>query len=349
MLVKQPIEDIYTEAKAYALKGALLDRNFIDSLASLSSVREIAERLASTPYAEVIRGPEGVDSSRKLEGMLRAALALDYYELSKWFRRAEVLKAYLGRLLGWNLKMVLRAKHQGKSFEEIMDVLYLKAEEILGRREVLVKILASSTIEEGIELLKGDPFYEPLKKALEVYKEKRDPVIFDLYIDRTVYTEIRNSVVRKRRVGRKQVDKNFMEFVELDLLKYNLSTILRAKLLGLPTSEIRELIVGLDEVDELIKLLEARSVEEIGRCLKKLGFDRAASAGSIESMLQAVEEELKAREVALARSAFYKRVMTPTVVLAYLKLKEVEVENLIKVALGIELGLPKDRIFSSLI
>ena len=347
MLSKHPIEDIYAEAKAYALKGKLLDRGFIESLASLASVREVAERLASTPYAEVIKRPEEVDSSRKLEALLRAALALDYYRLGKWFRQADVLTAYFRRLLGWNLKMVLRAKHQGKSFEEIMDVLYLKAEEILGRRELLVKIAASSTIEEGIGLLEGDPFYEPLKRALEIYKEKNDPTIFDLHIDRVVYSEIHNCVIKRRRMRRKpSVNKHFWDFVELDLMKYNLSTILRGKLLGLPNSEIKELVIEGDE--NLFGLVEARSAEEVGKYLRRLGFRKAAKAGSIEAMLQAVEEELRAKELSLARSAFYRRAMTPTVVLAYLKLKEREVEDLAKVALGVELGLPKDEILSSL-
>lgn len=349
MLSKQPIEDIYAEAKAYALKGKLLDRSFIESLASLSSVREVVERLASTSYAEVIRGPEDVDSSRKLEGLLRAALALDYYRLGKWFRQADVLTAYFRRLLGWNLKMVLRAKHQGKSFEEIMDILYLKAEEILGRRELLVKMAASSTIEEGIDLLEGDPFYKPLKKALEIYKEKKDPTIFDLHIDKVVYTEIYNCVIKRRKIRRKpSINKHFREFVELDLMKYNLSSILRAKLLGLPNSEIKELIVGLEGNENLLGLIEARTTEEVGKYLKRLGFRRAAKVENIEAMLQAVEEELRAKDLSLAKSAFYKRTMTPTVVLAYLKLKEREVENLAKVALGVELGLPKDEILSSL-
>ncbi len=348
MLSKHPIEDIYAEAKAYALKGTLLDRTFIESLASARSVKEIAEKLTSTPYSKVIRRPEEVDSARKLESLLRAALALDYYRLGKWFRHSNMLTAYFRKLLGWDLKMVLRAVHQGKSFEEIMDLLYLKAEEILGRRELLVKILASSTIDEGIALLEGDPFYEPLRRALKIYKEKGDPTIFDLYIDKVVYSEIAGSVMKEKKLRKGiSVNRHFWEFVELDLLRYNLTCILRGKILGLQQSEINELLVDFGKMETLKKVIEARNVEEVWRYVKRLGLKGTLKANTIESILQKLEEETRSKELSLARSSFYRKVMTPSVVLAYLKLKEREIEHISKVALGVELGLPREEILSS--
>jgi V/A-type H+-transporting ATPase subunit C len=343
------ITGIYSEAKAYALKGRLLDRTFIEGLASLNSLDALTEKLSTTPYREVLTQQKGPLMASKLEGMLRAHLAIQHHQLAKWFPDSRVLMAYFMRLIGWDMKMVIHAKLEGKSFEEISTSIFLKAEELLKRRELLVKLMAASTIKEGVELLKDDPFYQPLKEALSQYEKRKEAFIFDIFIDREVYRRINDSIIKRKRPV-ERVDKHFEPFVSFDIDRYNLLTILRAKAIELPPSSIESLIIARkgDKVRLLQKLIQAKSFQDISRILTSLGYGRLIKADNLDEVIYTLERELKIREYYMAKSTFYKRTMSPGVVLAYVKLKELEVENLAKIAFGIEARLPRQDILNRL-
>ena len=348
MFERQKI-DTFSEVKAYALKGMLLDRKFIDSLIPSKSLEEMMEKLAASPYKEVINLIKPPFTATKIESALRAHLALQYYQLGRWFPFSSVILAYFKRLIGWDLKIVIKAKLEGKTFDEVKDSIFLKAEEILKRRELIVKLMAASTLKEGLELLRGDPFYEPLKQALKEFEERKDPTIFDIYIDREVYNGIARVLTEK--IDRR-LKEAFESFIRHDIRTYNILSVLRAKALDLPSTTIEKLVVFIErrevEAIRIRRLIRARSVEEIADIIRRLGYIELGKIESLHDLITFLEKRSLEKDYELAKITFYKE-PTPAAVLAYLKLKEFEIENLSKIAFGIEFNLPREEIAKKLI
>ena len=203
--------------------------------------------------------------------------------------------------------------------------------------------------DRGLELLRGDPFYEPLKQALKEFEERKDPTIFDIYIDREVYNGIARVLTEKTD---RRLKEAFESFIRHDIRTYNILSVLRAKALDLPSTTIEKLVVFIErrevEAIRIRRLIRARSVEEIADIIRRLGYIELGKIESLHDLITFLEKRSLEKDYELAKITFYKE-PTPAAVLAYLKLKEFEIENLSKIAFGIEFNLPREEIAKKLI
>ena len=103
---------------------------------------------------------------------------------------ARIIKAYFVKHITWNLKMILKGKALGKSYDELLPKINLRAEELVGRRDLVVKALVSKTLEEAVSTLAGSEFAEDVTKAAAIYKDKGDVRIFDVYLDHVFYHDL---------------------------------------------------------------------------------------------------------------------------------------------------------------
>ena len=78
---------------------------------------------------------------------------------------SSILSAYFLKHVTWNLKIVLKGKALGKSYDELLPKINLRAEELLGRRDIVVKALVSKTLDEAIGALAGSDFAEDAKSG----------------------------------------------------------------------------------------------------------------------------------------------------------------------------------------
>ena len=78
---------------------------------------------------------------------------------------AGILNAYFIKYITWNLKIVLKGKALGKSYEELLPKVNLRAEELVARRDILVKALVAKNLEEAIAAISGSEFGEDAAKA----------------------------------------------------------------------------------------------------------------------------------------------------------------------------------------
>lgn len=349
-------DDVYAFVKAYCSRGAGLSRQFLEELANSRSLNEMASKLKPTGYGEQISALAGKLTSRKLESALRASLTIFNYKLLTYYRTSAVLERYFERNLSWNLKVALKGKALGLSFEDLSEMLVLGAEELAGRRDLIVRVLSAASLEQAVGLLENEEVYPYLLKALAVYKQTKEVNTFDLFLDRFAIGKLAALAGRRARRFRlhpRGVDRTVKDLVGMDVDGFNVLATLRAKWLDLPPSTIRDLLVAPSykvNPDLLEAMARAENVIGAAEKLRRTAYRQVIpKASSPEEMIGGIEDSFLKSSLVISRRAFSARPMSEPVLLAALKVKEAEVRNLSSIAFGLETGVSASTIIGKLV
>ena len=352
-------DETYLMAKCFGEKGILLQRAMVETLAESRGLEDLVGRLKGTPYNEVVSKLTRPYTSDKLEMAFREHLALTHYSLIKVSPRPSFLTAYYTKHIVRNLKTIAKGKALGLSYEEIASKVNLYAEELVARRDLIVRALSAPDLVGFVQALINTEFSQEISKAAELYREKRDLRIFDTYLDKAFYTLIlneynkltRRSIYLKRRPIREQV--NVRPFISIDIDGYNILSILRAKIWDLTTPQTRELIIDAEfniPKKVLQALIDAPNLDEALKKVAETPYGKLIPAGVVgEEAIRRLESEFEIYSYKQALKAFPWQISGLGVVLALIKLKEAEVRNLSALAFGVEQGLPAKEIMSKMI
>jgi V/A-type H+-transporting ATPase subunit C len=229
----------------------------------------------------------------------------------------------------------------------------MKAEELVGRRDLIVKVLSARDVNEAVTMLSGTEFFADVEKALASYASKGEIRFFDVYIDHAVLSAISKEYsLNPRLYAGKSADVNGVrDLVALDVDAYNVLSVLRAKLWGLSEADMQELIitparrvqhptlasmVGADSVGEAVKLIESSYRFQL------------QGAQNDEELIDLVEDGFANQLRETATLAFVWQGLSPGTILALIKLLEFEVSNLSAIAIGVEAGMDPKKIISKL-
>jgi len=349
-------DDVFVFVKAYASRGSLLSRAFLEELANSRSVDEMAAKLRSTSYGEQIVVGAGGMAARRLESMLRSSLSVFNFELLKYYRKPSFLLGYFERNLSWNLKVAIKGKAMGMSYEDLSDVIVLKAEELAGRRDLIVRILSATSLDQVVSLL-GDSDVKPyIAQALASFRQTRDVSVFDLYIDRYTFGKLVDAFARKKGMIRRLYGRPnpvVKSMVANDVDSFDILAVLRSKWLDMPESKAKELVIRpafyLDE-DTLEKMMSANGVQAAAAALSRSIYRKLVpNATTPETLIADIEDAFYRQTLRTARRTFSAQPMSEPILLGALKAKEVEVRNLSSIAFGLEAGLQPSEIISKLI
>jgi V/A-type H+-transporting ATPase subunit C len=349
-------DDVFVFVKAYASRGALLTKAFLEELANSRSVDEMATKLKATAYGEQITTAAGGIPARKLESMLRSSLSVFNFELITYYRKPKFLQAYFERNLSWNLKVAVKGKAMGMSYEDLSDTIVLKAEELAGRRDLVVRILSASNLDQVATLL-GDSDIRPyITKALAAFRQTRDVSTFDLYIDRYTLGKLAEAFApRKGRLSRLhgKPNKVVRSLVGTDIDSFDILAILRSKWLDLPAAKARELLITpafFIDAQLLEEMLGASSVQAAAGALSHSFYRKMIpNVATPEALIGGLEDAFYLKTLKAAKQTFSVHPMSEPILLGALKAKEVEVRNLSSIAFGLEVGLKPQEIVEKLI
>lgn len=352
-------DSTYLMAKCFAEKGILLQRAVLETLAESKGLEDLAGRLKGTPYNDVVSKIPRPYTSDKLELAFREHLASTHYSLIRVSPRNTFLTAYYIKYLIWNLKTIAKGKALGLSYEEIASKVNMYAEELIERRNLIARALSAPDLPSLLQTLGKTEFSEEITKAAQLYSEKGDLRIFDVYLDKAFYTLIlteynrltRRSIYPKRRPISEQA--NVRPFVAADIDAYNILSVLRAKIWDLTTPQIRELVVEAEFNIPKKKLHSIIGAANLSEALKKVAetpYGKLIPSGvSGEEAVRKLESEFEAYTYKQALKAFPWQVSGLGVALALIKLKEAEVRNLSALAFGVEQGLSSKEIMSRML
>jgi V/A-type H+/Na+-transporting ATPase subunit C len=242
---------------------------------------------------------------------------------------------------------VLKGKALGKSYEELLPKVNLRAEELVARRDVLVKALVAKNLEEAIAAISASEFGEDAAKAAAIYKEKGDLRIFDTYLDHVFYHDLGRAMTAESQ------SQDVKRLASADIDSYNVLTVLRGKFWGLSTTDINDLIVTTTPKVPRDTLQKMVNTEKISEAIAELsssvyeGIIPQTSANDIDAIRQ-LEAGFEAIELKRVLGSF-RTMFSVGIMLAALKLMMIEVRNLSAIASGIEQKVPTEAIVSRLI
>ena len=344
---------IYVGTKVFALRGTLLDSTSIQKLAESTTLEELVNRLRGTPYAEVLSNLTQPYSARRLELALRERLAIVHHSITQGAGRYGVLQQYYLKNIAWDLKLVLKSRALGRSYDETIEFLDMKAEELVGRRDLIAKVLSAKDVGEAVSMLSGTEFASDADRALAGYSSKGEIRFFDVYLDHAVLSAIsREYSLNSRLYSAKAADaKGVGEIVALDVDAYNVVSVLRSKLWGLRDSDIQELVVtpaGRVASSTLARMISSESPGEAVKLIESSYRFALQGPRNDEELIDMVEDGFSKQLRTTAALAFVWQGLSPGTILALIKLLEFEVGNLAAIAIGVEAGIEPKTILSKL-
>jgi V/A-type H+-transporting ATPase subunit C len=342
---------IYAGAKSFAMKGQLLEKATLEKLAESSNIEELVNRLKTTPYSEYLSQISPPYYSRKLELAFRARLAEAHFSLMQSTNSKLVELFYLKRI-GWDLKTVLKSKALNKSYEETIEFVDMRAEELVGRRDLIVRVLSAKDLQESLTLLSGTEFYDDVEKSVSAYLSTKELRVFDTYIDHAILSQISKEFSSHRSDYSSRSNISDIEsMIALEIDSYNVLTVLRAKVWKLQESEVRSLVITPTynvSMETLDRMITSESVDEAVRLLPEK-YSQETTQKDEEGIIDEIEQKFRKEGVRIASRAFLWQGLGLAVVLAFIKLLENEVNNLSAISVGVESGLESKRILSNLL
>ena len=336
------------------MRGTLLDPGTVQKLAESTTLEELVNRLRGTPYGETLAGLTPPFSARRLELSFRERLAEVHHSIMATAGKFSILELYYLRHIAWDLKVALKSRALGRSYDETAEYMDMKAEALAGRRDLIVKVLSAKDATEAVAMLSGTEFHEDASKSLAAFASKGDVRFFDVYIDHAVLQQISKEYAANYKVyasPRATDVAGVGDMVSLDIDAYNVLSVLRSKLWGLPEQDVKELIITPTykiPIATLNRMVGSETISEAAKLLEPAYTFSTQGATNDEQLIDSVEEGFTKEMKSTASKAFVWQGLSPGTALALVKLLEFEVGNLAAIAIGVEAHIEPKNILSRL-
>jgi V/A-type H+-transporting ATPase subunit C len=338
---------IFGTVLSHGLRGRMLTKNELQNLAESRDLEELVTRMKNTIYLDAFAKLTKPYTAEKVETALREYLVNIHAKIVNIAGGGGILNAYFVKYITWNLKLVLKGKALSKSYEELLPRINLRAEELVGRRDLVVKALVAKDLDEAVSALAGSEFAEDAAKAATAYKERGDLRLFDTYLDHAFYKSLDRAMVTEAQ------SQDIKRVVSTDIDSYNVLAILRGKYWNLNPVEINDLIVTTTPKvtrETLQKMINyekiSESIGELASTVYKEIIPQAAK-NDIDAIMQ-LESGFEAVGLRRIISSF-RTMFSVSIMLSALKLLMVEIRNLCAITSGVEQRVPVDAIIANLV
>jgi V/A-type H+-transporting ATPase subunit C len=303
--------------------------------------------MKNTVYLDALAKLTKPYTAETVEGALREHLVNQHAKIVNIANGSAILNAYFVRYITLNLKIILKGKAMNKTYEELLPKVNMRAEELVGRRDLVVKALVAKDFDDAVNSLAGSEFGEDARKAAQAYKEKGDIRVFDTYLDHAFYKSLDRAVAFESKLQDTQ------KLIGIDIDSYNILSVLRGKFWGLSPNEVHELIVTTTSKvpkDVLQRMINTEKIQEAiselsGTIYKELIPRNAAN--DIDAIMQ-LESAFQKESLRRIMNS-YRTVFTVGNLLASIKLMAYEIRNLGAIAAGVEQKIMADKIIASLV
>ena len=325
---------IFGTVRAFSERGTMLSKHDLESFADSKTLDELVTRLKNTSYVDSLSKIQQPITSEKIENALKEDLFNFHSSMAK-IAKGDLINAYYKKYILWNLKIILKSKALGKTYDDIFPHINMQAEELIGRRDIIVKSLVAKDLDEAVSALQTSEFGNDISSAAQLYKENNNIQIFELYLDKIYYKGVSSAFAN---IGKPA---DLQPLVSLDLDYYNVLSTLRAKYWKLPEEHIKSLrIATTSRVNEdiLNKMIHADSVKQaISEFSKTVYKDIVLNQGNESDIAIISQIESSFEELIHKKSmALYGRIFSYAPMTAAIKLKMTEIKNLVAIAFGIE-------------
>jgi V/A-type H+-transporting ATPase subunit C len=336
---------IFGTVKSFRLKGILLNKDEYQTLAESRDLDEFITRLKNTVYLEPASEIQKPYTAQGIELALKTNLINYHAMMNRVAVNSDLIYAYFIRYLVWNLKLILKSKALNKSEEEIRSKLNLRAEEIMGKRDIIVRALVTKDLDEAVASLQQSEFARDAQEAVRVYRERNDIQAFDTFLDHAFYSKLYNAI--------RDAEQESKSAVARELDAYNILSILRGKFWNLKEEQIQDLIVGRSSSlsrDTMQKMISGYNIQDALAVLANTPYRDLVPQQNIDD-INAITGIEEAFETMLLKEyqATYLKPFKEANILAAIKLKSIEIRNLAAIATGVEQRIAPETIMQRLI
>jgi V/A-type H+-transporting ATPase subunit C len=338
---------IFGTVLSHGMKGRMLTKNELQTLAEARDTEELVTRMKNTVYLDALSKLTKPYTAEKIEGALREYLVNNHVKMVSIAGGSGVLNAYFVKYITWNLKLILKGKALGKSYEELLPKINLRAEELVGRRDTVVKALVAKNLDEAVAALAGSEFGEDAAKAAAAYKDKGDLRLFDTYIDHVFYRDLGRALTIESQ------SPEVKNIVSVDIDSYNILAVLRGKYWNLSQNDIDDLIVATTSKVPKDTLQKMINIEKVSEAMAELGSTvykdivPQSATDDINAIMQ-LEAGFESLQLKRVISSF-RTMFSVGIMVAALKLMMIEVRNLAAIASGVEQKVPIETIMANLV
>jgi V/A-type H+/Na+-transporting ATPase subunit C len=338
---------IFGTVLSHGMKGRMLTKNELQTLAEARDIEELVTRMKNTVYLDVLSKLTKPYTAEKIEGALRENLVNNHVKMVSIAGGSGVLNAYFVKYITWNLKLILKGKALGKSYEELVPKINLRAEELVGRRDTVVKALVAKNLEEAVAALAGSEFGEDAAKAAAAYKDKGDLRLFDTYIDHVFFRDLGRALTIESQ------SPEVKNIVAADIDSYNILAVLRGKYWNLSQNDIDDLIVATTSKVPKDTLQKMINIEKVSEAIMELSntvykdIIPQSATNDINAIMQ-LEASFESLQLKRVISSF-RTMFNVGIMVAALKLMMIEVRNLAAIASGVEQKVPAESIMTNLV
>lgn len=337
----------YLNARLRAKLGKLLSAQQYEQLMQAAGTSTLAEILLHTDYHGLLRDISTVHDLRRAESALVGHLIACHREVAAHAKGSvrEFVEELMRKYEVENLKVILRAWNAGEETEFIYR-------DPICHAIPVTSILKAGTIEEVIVLLDETPYRKPLVGARERYKETGSLFYLEMALDKELYEATWRAIealsLRDKKIASRLIG------IEIDIL--NINWILRFKrYYDLSLAEITSLMIprGLQITEEFLREVypgkdQASLMSELLTGVYRSVSQRLSVREEVRA-LHFLEALLRETFVQQIRSALRGYPFTIGVAIAYLRLKKMEVSNIVTILNGKALRLPREDVERNLV
>ena len=338
-------QKVFSSVKSFSRRGKLLSKNELQTLAESRDLDELVTRIKNTTYGDSISKLTAPFTAEKIEALLRSHLADVHYSLTKSVGGSPLLNAYYLKFLIWNLKLIFKGKVLGRPYEEIESRVNLHAEELIGRRDIIVKALVAKDIEEAVSSLASSEFGDEVAKAVALYNEKKDLQVFDTYFEKTFYKQLGAAM-------KKSGEKDVVPLIRMDIDFYNLLSVLRGKFWGIDEQQILDLIVTYTSTvprDLIVRICALESVQDAFSELANTFYKELVP--ETNNPIEAISQFERSFEIEIYKAVnrTFTKMFSLSTVIGILKLSGYEVRNMSAITFAVQQKIEPQITMSKLI
>jgi V/A-type H+-transporting ATPase subunit C len=305
--------------------------------------------LMDTAYKEKLTkaGLVTVDA-RRIEEALKEELVDQYQMVLRSTKGAirDIFREILRRLEVKNLKAVIRAKAAAARTPAPEEILIFPVEDVFKRR--ISKLKEYNSLEEVLSHVES-PYRDALESVLPEYEETNRLVILEKALDEELIGTIWDKADTLRGED-KEIVKRIVG-TELDFV--NIMTVLRCKLEGIPEDELIAYLLPYSYAVDftagaLSDSISAESVSEAIRAMPtsdyKAVLTRTLPLYESEQTLIPFEDALRRYFFVTVKKTLKGYPINIGTIIGFLHLKELEIQNLVTIAVCKENELPPEEI-----
>jgi len=336
--------------KAASERSYLLKKEQIESLAESKDLNELASRLKGSPYEPFIKSIKQISAS-KLQHAFKQELIRVFEKMIRFSPR-EInffLKDYISYFEIENLKSLLRMKHIGAPADDLAGRLHLSAEEIFKMKERFIQAARAEDVKAAVEVFKGTVYEPILSEGLAKYEETGSTKFFDFSLDRAYHDKLLISASSLPSKDRKIA----LQLVGLKVDVFNIVTAVRSILLKYPPHLVyRAITHGFYKLSEesIRDLVSSEDIDSALRHIKQSFYGRFLTLHeNVEESMIDFEKKIKIFGLKILEKRRIADLFSIATPLDLIVRKENELENLIVISSGIELGWKPESLISIII